>query len=178
MTQEAWGDILGYEGLYKISNHGRVYSLISNTVLKNIMSKRGYYHVTLCKNRTKKNLRINRLVAMRFIPNTCNKPEVNHIDENKANNHVGNLEWCTTKENRNHGTCVQRCIANRNFDSRKKPIIQYEKSGKFVRELESIWQAEIQLGFNIGNISECCHGRRNTAHGFVWKFKNTKEKIV
>jgi hypothetical protein len=175
--REVWKDIFGYEGLYRISNCGRVYSLVSNIVLKNVKSKSGYYHVTLCKNGTKKNFRINRLVALHFIPNPQNKPHVNHIDENKENNCDWNLEWCTPKENCNHGTGVQRCIANRDFSSKRKPVVQLTKTGQIVRCWESIWDVKQKLKYSASNISECCRGIRKTAHGHVWKFVNNERRM-
>lgn len=115
MKEEIWKDIKGYEDLYKVSNFGKIKSLerinqIGNNkyvtfekILKHhINKKRGYCQVNLCKNGTRKLFTCHRLVAETFIPNMDNKKYVNHIDGNKTNNCIDNLEWCTHSENINH----------------------------------------------------------------------------
>ena len=102
--KEEWRPIKGYEGLYKVSNMGRVKSLYygKERILKTRNGLHGYKHVILSKQATKKTSRVHRLVAEAFIPNPMNLPVVNHLDGNKHNNCVFNLEWCTVKENTNH----------------------------------------------------------------------------
>lgn len=119
---EEWREIEGYEGLYQVSNLGRVKSLFRvvirsngkpNTVNEKILKygmNRGYCAVVLCKNGKRKMYKVHRLVAMAFLSNPHNLPEVNHKDENKKNNCVDNLEWCTPKYNTNYGTCIERRI--------------------------------------------------------------------
>jgi hypothetical protein len=117
---EEWRDIKGYEGLYQVSNLGRVKSLsrtierskygsifVSEKILSTNSTK-GYLYVSLCKCGKQKRVRVHRLVAEAFIPNQDNLPEVNHKDENKENNAVSNLEWCTNKYNCNYGTGRER----------------------------------------------------------------------
>lgn len=112
---ELWKNIRGYEGLYKISNQGRVMSLprtiyrsngkshyIRKTILSPGIDSKGYLRVSLSKDKKAKTLKVHRLVANAFIPNEENKPAVNHMDLNKENNYVENLEWCTGKENTHH----------------------------------------------------------------------------
>lgn len=101
---ENWKDIHGYENLYQVSDLGRVKSVKRNKILKNSKSSCGYYVIELYCNGKNKMFRINRLVAQAFIPNPENKTFVNHIDGNKLNNHVDNLEWCTAKENMIHAS--------------------------------------------------------------------------
>lgn len=116
--KEEWKDIKGYEGLYKISNLGRVKSLPKHAgrsyrkerILKNSIDKDGYIKVTLCKNNKTSFLSIHRLLAIAFIPNPNNFPQINHKDENKQNNNLNNLEWCTCKYNINYGTRTKRAF--------------------------------------------------------------------
>ena len=116
---EVWKDVLDYEGYYKVSNEGNVYSVErkdtlgrnwGGIVLKQTYDKNGYIRVTLCKNGTLKTKQAHRLVAEAFIPNPNNYPQVNHLDEVKDNNSVENLEWCTSKHNSNHGTRNERRV--------------------------------------------------------------------
>lgn len=119
---EEWRGIEGYEGMYQVSNLGRVKSLarviirsdgkpnpVNEKILKHGITK-GYCSVVLCKDGKKKMYKVHRLVAMAFLSNPHNLPEVNHKDENKKNNCVDNLEWCTPKYNTNYGTCSERRI--------------------------------------------------------------------
>ncbi|MGM1462396.1 NUMOD4 domain-containing protein [Bacillus cereus group sp. BceL310] len=100
---EIWRDIEGYEGLYQVSNLGRVRSLKKNKmIMKPFVNEEGYLRITLLKDRKKNNLRVHRLVAKAFIYNKDNKPEVNHINAIKSDNKVNNLEWVTPKENMKH----------------------------------------------------------------------------
>lgn len=107
---EVWKDIKDYEGLYQISNLGRVKSLKyrksnkERILILNGAAKHGYYMVGLCKNHKRKYVTVHRLVAEAFIPNPDNKPQINHKDENRRNNCVDNLEWVTAKENLNYGS--------------------------------------------------------------------------
>ena len=106
--KEIWKDIKGYEGLYQVSNLGRVKRVTTGRVLKQFPNKQGYLLVSLCKTGKQKSFAIHRLVAQAFILKPENKPEVNHIDEDKTNNMVSNLEWCTRVENNNYGTRTER----------------------------------------------------------------------
>ena len=123
--QELWKDIIGYEGLYQVSNLGRVKSLERVTISKNgkrytcqelclrFGNIKGYKFVVLRKNCKSRQVLVHRLVAQAFIPNLDNLPEVNHKDENPANNCVDNLEWCTHKYNSNYGTAKIRMIESK-----------------------------------------------------------------
>lgn len=103
MSSEIWKDILGYEGFYKVSNKGEVYSLLSNKKLsQNKTNGNGYIICTLCKNNTKKNKYIHRLVAFHFVENKSNYSIVNHLDGDTKNNNADNLEWCDQRKNVRH----------------------------------------------------------------------------
>lgn len=111
MCNEIWNDIKGYEGLYQVSNLGRVKSLArqgtKGVILKPVIAK-GYIHYPLTKDKKTKWYYAHRLVAEQFIPNPDKLPEVNHKDECKANNQIENLEWCTKSYNSNYGTRKER----------------------------------------------------------------------
>ena len=162
---EIWKDIKDYEGLYQISNYGRVKSLITNKILKQTKFSCGNYVVELCKNKTHSKKLVHRLVAETFIPNPENKPQVNHIDEDKTNNRVENLEWNTAKENTNHGTCIER-----RRKKKSKPVLQYSKNGEFIQRWESAFEVYKQLGWSNSNIDACCLGKRKSANNYIWKY--------
>ena len=167
-NNEVWKYILGYEGLYKISNKGRVKSIGygKERILKPANNGRGYLKVDLCKNGDKKWCLVHRLVAQAFIPNPNNLPEVNHLDENKENNRVENLEFCDRKYNCNYGTTKQRMIKKLS-----KTVFQYSKDGEFIKEWKSVMDVERNLGYAQTNISSCCLGKYKSAYGFVWRYK-------
>lgn len=169
---EIWRDIKDYEGLYQVSNFGRIRSFITNRILKQGNISCGYLAVVLCKNGKKKMYSVHRLVASTFIPNPENKPQVNHKNENKQDNRVENLEWMTAKDNINHGTHNKRVKEKQLNDIKKsKIVLQYTKTGEFIREWVSVSEIERQLGYFIQNISDCCLGKNKTSHGFIWKYK-------
>ena len=167
---EIWKDIDGYEGLYQVSNLGRVKSLNYRRTgkeqnLKPRNNVLGYLKVILCKNGKTKPFTIHRLVAKAFLENPDNKSDVNHKDEDKTNNCVDNLEWMTRKDNINYGTHNERMAK-----SRSKSVLQFTKNGKFVKEWPSVIQIERDLGFSSGNISQCCNGKYKSAYEYIWKF--------
>lgn len=161
---EIWHDIEGYEGLYQISNKGRVKSLKwgKERILRPGIDTSGYYFIILYNDSVSKPFKLHRLVAQGFIPNLYNKPQVNHLDENKLNNCVENLEWATSKENTNYGTRNERL-------SRK--ILQYSRTGEFIREWQGAREVERVLGISHQNIAKCCKGKCKSAYGFVWRYK-------
>jgi hypothetical protein len=163
-VEEIWKDIPGYEGLYKVSNLGNVFSLRSERCLAQHPVKGGYLLVPLALGGKRRFWLVHRLVAMAFIPNPDNLPEVNHKDENTTNNHEKNLEWCTRKYNANYGTALQRMAA-----TNSKPVVQL-KGGEVVKTYESIKAAGEDTGFDRGNISKCCTGKSRTYKGYEWRF--------
>ena len=110
---EEWKNIIGYEGLYEVSNKGNVRNVRRNTLLKLSKNKYGYIQVYLYKNGIRKGFKVHRLVAQAFILNPDNLPQVNHRDENPGNNNVDNLEWCTHKYNVNYGHRTENAINTR-----------------------------------------------------------------
>ena len=164
---EKWKPIKGYEGLYEISNYGdiRSYTKRSNgKLLKPQISRKGYLTVMLYKDSVVKCLKIHRLVAQAFLPNPDNLPQINHKDENKRNNDVNNLEWCTNEYNHNYGSRNKRSgvnagISNTNNPLTSKSIKQYTMNGEFVKEWESMAEAQ-RNGFFATCICDCCQGKR------------------
>ena len=129
----------------------------------------GYLQLHLNKSGKRKFFFVHRLVCEAFHENPENKPCVNHIDEDKTNNTVGNLEWCTYKENINHGTRnarVGKAIAKAN----SKPVGQYTTDGKLIKVWQSTMEVQRQFGFANGAISAVALGKRKTAYGYVWKY--------
>ncbi len=170
--KEEWRDIEGYEGLYQVSSEGRVKSLernvvkgkgglykIEEKVLKSGKGTWGYLIVKLYKDEKKKNHRIHRLVASAFLDNPNNLPQVNHKDENRTNNRVENLEWCSPQYNINYGTRTEKT---------QIPILQFSLDGEFIKKWDSLTQVERELGFRKGHIGKCCKGKSKTAKGYKW----------
>ena len=169
MTEEIWCPIKGFEGLYEVSDQGRVRSLKfgKERILKPIRMSKGYLFVNLCKNGEMKKCLVHRLVAQTFIPNPDNLPQVNHKDEDKENNSVQNLEWCDQKYNINYG------IRNQMVSMKlSKPVLQFTKDGEFVREWKSATDVQRTLGYFQNHISNCCNGKCKSSNGFIWKFKD------
>lgn len=128
----------------------------------------------LSNNCRKRKASVHRLVAGAFIINKENKPEVNHIDENKLNNHISNLEWVTPKENCNHGTRLQRQVLAHDYKviatKNSKAIKQIDKHLGVINIWQSIRYCEEKTGFNASNIVKCCKGKMKTSYGFQWEY--------
>ena len=150
-------DVKGYEGQYAVTSCGKVWSYKSQKFLKPWMNQGGYLLVTLSKGGKTKNHRIHRLVAEAYIPNPEEKPQVNHLDENKQNNSINNLEWATSEENNKYGTRLQRI---------RKKIYCVELD----REFDSLLEAATELGIYQGNISAAARGRIKTTGGYHWRY--------
>lgn len=178
---EVWKDVVGYEGLYQVSNHGKVRSLDRYVPHKTLGMKfcggremathttnAGYLSVNLSKDGKYTSFDIHRLVAVAFLgASDVSGLEVNHIDENKKNNQVSNLEWVTKSQNNRHGTKVAR-----QAEKIKIPVLQYDTLGNFVAEWPGATDAEVALsGKFTGAISHCANGNTKTAYGYIWKFK-------
>ena len=166
MKKEYWKPVVGYEGHYQVSNFGRVKSIkFGKEIILKQNIRGGYYIVNLSKNGIVKTYLVHRLVAEAFIDNTDNLPEVNHKDENKLNNNVDNLEWCTHEYNINYGT------RNKKVSKKlSKPVLQYTLDGEFVRE----WKSTIECGrngYDQGHVAACCNGKLKTYKGFIWEYK-------
>ena len=162
---ETFVKIEGFEN-YEVSNLGKVRNIKSGRTLKPRLDKDGYLVHGLYKNNKQNQLLLHRIIATAFIDNPEEKPQVNHIDENKLNNDLSNLEWCTVKENNIHGTRTKRA-AEKCF----KKVIQLDLNDNVLNEFESIKQAGQKTGALARNISSCCNGKRKSAGGYKWRRK-------
>ena len=179
MKGEIWKDIEGYEGLYQVSNMGRVKSLnYKHTGKEGILKPygNGYLQVELCKEGNREQPLVHVLVATAFLDNVDNLPEVNHKDEDKENNYVENLEWCSKLYNANYGTRSKRSAEKRRgrkqteeqIKKKSKPVFSVDKESGLIMWWESIMEAERVLGINHSNITKCCKGKANSAGGHIW----------
>lgn len=174
-----WRFINGYEGLYKINEFGQILSLkqdkINGRLLKPRLAQNGYLTINLYNAYGKrKTYSIHRLVAETFIPNIHEKPEINHIDEIKTNNHINNLEWVTPKENCNHGTRIKRVTMSIDYkvvsEKNSKSIFQLDKNNNVIRVWNSTRECMLETGFDNSNIIKCCRNKMKTAYGFKWRY--------
>ena len=183
LEKEIWKDIKGFEGIYQVSNLGRVKSLkrfrkgkdgslvtVKEKILKPKISNKGYYLVRLCKNSKAGLYSIHRLVWIAFNEPIPEGLQVNHINEVKTDNRLSNLNLMTPKENRNWGTGTER-----QAKKCSKPVLQFTLDDILVKEYPSIMQAERETGFNNGNIVNCCNGKQKTAYNYKWKYKENKK---
>lgn len=168
---EVWKDIQGYEGLYQISNKGRVKNFKTNRILTVHQQPNGYSYITLHKEGKPKTFRIHRLVAQAFIPNPNNLPCINHKNEIKTDNRVENLEFCTNKYNSNYGTAKERATKKRINGKKSFEVLQFDLKGNFIKEWQSTMEVERATGFYNNNISKCCRGGYKQAYGYIWKYK-------
>ena len=183
MSEEVWRDVKNYEGRYQVSSMGRVKSLErkfphwrggeriqKERILKPRTNKGGYLQVVLCTGGKQKTLTVHRLVAAAFHDNPEGKPQVNHINEDKTDNRVSNLEWATARENINHGTHNERVAK-----SQSKPVGQYTLSGELIKVWPSTIETKRQAGFDQSTISDAARGKYKQAYGFIWKYISKEE---
>lgn len=171
---EIWKDIKGYEGLYQISNLGNVKSFVSSSrynnephLLKQHIGNNGYPSVSLYISKGKKRgYLIHKLVADAFLENPNNYPCVNHKDENKLNNKVNNLEWCTYSYNNAYGTARIRSVYTKN----PKRVAQYTIDGYWIATYLSVTIASKITQIGKVNIRSCCDGKMEFANGYIWKY--------
>lgn len=199
MENEIWKDVVGYEGLYQVSNIGRVKSIRKRKPTKANQSDRKcvimqpysgaarYLGVTLRKDGKGKTHTVHRLVARAFLPNPFGFPCVNHKDEDCFNNHVDNLEWCTQEYNANHGNAIlKRSISNsKHAPYYGKTVCAYTKDNEFVGSYPSIGEAADALDLKATTarairyyVNRCCLGMQETAYGFKWRYLTEKDITI
>ena len=179
---EIWKDIVGYEGLYQVSDLGNVRSLNWKNcgIAHNLCLKKhpcGYSQVVLFKDGAKRAVTVHRLVAEAFIDNPNKYKQINHKDENKRNNAVLNLEWCTASYNVKYSIALHpsRELGNKTNHSYKYDeikIFQIDSEGSVVRVWCGTPEIKKHKLYNPSNILQCCVGKRKTAYGFKWRFAN------
>lgn len=168
MNMENWRPVRGYEGLYEISDKGRVRSLPRNgtvlrkRILKPHLLKSGYWQVELSMDNKMHGYRVHRLVAAAFIPNPENKLQVNHIDGDKENNCVENLEWVTRSENQLHACYVIKT-------QKMSTVLQKDMDGNTIKKWYGVSRAARAVGIGPPDIYRCCRGARPSAGGYRWE---------
>ena len=179
-----------YKPVYMVSNLGRVksvlrvlkfkngkYRLQKETILSQFKCGSGYLGVTLCSPDGSSHRKlVHRLVAQAFIPNPNNFPQINHKDEDKTNNIVTNLEWCTVKYNNNYGTKILRITEKTTNGKLSKRVYQYDLSGNFIAEFPSTMEVQRRMGIQNSLIGKCCRGKRKTCHRFIWRYSRENGK--
>ena len=177
--KEVWKDVHGFEEAYQVSNFGRIKrkertDSNNRTHKERIMSpsmySNGYMNVELRMNNKKRRTSVHRLVAEAFIDNPLNLPQINHKDENKANNHVSNLEWCTAQYNIRYNDGVKR---RRNTAILKSNVVcKYNMKGEFIEKFDCATDAAISVNGKCSEIVSCCHHRPHSLSykGYMWRF--------
>lgn len=193
--EEIWKPVKDYEGLYEVSNMGRVKSLnreflCSNGQIKKNKEKiltprdngRGYLNVHLTKDGCHKHLYVHRLVAEAFIPNPENKKEIDHINTIKTDNRVENLRWVTRYENCNNPLTKEKIknnhadISGKNhpcygkYNNNGKKIVQLSEKGELIKIWNSGMEIKRELGYDPSYISKCCNKKKDMCHGYKWIF--------
>ena len=181
IIEEEWRDIAGYEGLYQVSNLGRVKSLdrmvnncygskkvIKGRMISPVDNGKGYKCVSLCKDGKIRRTYVHHIVAQAFVANQDGYFEVNHKDEDKSNNCADNLEWCEHKYNVNYGTARERITNNMTGPYKSKQVLCVETGKVYSSSME----AERHTGASHSNIIRCCRYKQNTSGGYHWKYSD------
>lgn len=179
LPYECWGWYPGYEGIAQVSTRGQVQTVdrwitdkngkkrfIKGRILRPVRGKDGYLRVTLSRDGKQRTYKVHRLVAETWLDNPENKPQVNHLDENKENCSVENLSYCSAKANINWGTGIKRRAASRSMPVQAIDV----KTGEVVLEFPSMMEAG-RKGFDQAHVSLCCRGKRRTHKGYKWRYK-------
>lgn len=191
MNNETWRDVIGYEGLYQVSNLGRVKSLYREfwcgkgyNILKKYpeailtvwLDNGGYEYVTFTRNAKSKKFKVHRLVGEAFILNPDNKPQIDHIDTIRTNNRVENLRWVTRRENNLNPITRKRYSDTKMGDKNpikkvKRMVLQIDlKTNEVIKIWDSAVDAAKGIGANCSNIYRVIYGEKNTCRGYIWKY--------
>ena len=184
---EIWKDIKGFESLYQASNTGLIkrkqgYQCKKDRILKQVNNGFNYMSVSLSEGSTVKRFYVHRLIAETFLENNQNKEEVNHIDGDRQNNELSNLEWVTRSENHYHRYKVlkQRGVnfgktGDKNW--RSKPVICFDKEGNFIKRYAGVMEAMRQTGIHEANIRGAIHGRSKSSGGYIWNYEINPARV-
>ena len=164
-----WKPVVGFEEHYLVSDSGQVWSLRRHKALKPAIDKYGYEKVGLSLAHKVHTRTVHRLVAQAFIPNPNNLPTVNHINEDKLDNRVGNLEWASVADNDNHGTRNERMANTKS----RRPVERIDADGTIVtyKGVKDAWR---KTGITRSSISLCCKNIRKTAGGYRWRYADER----
>ena len=175
--REIWKDITGFEGIYQVSNKGRIKSIVSGgLIMKTYILNTNYEAIKFTVNGERTSHLVHRLVAREFCEGYREHLDVNHIDADRLNNNSWNLEWVTRKENIHdsirRGSFNIESAHKKARERVKKPVIQKTLDGEVIKEYESIRTAGKEMGVHENSIGKACRGVVKTSKGFVWEFKN------
>lgn len=171
VMEEKFETIKGFGAKYIVSNFGRVFSN-NGKELKPGTNNCGYKYVILCNKGTRKKMYVHRLVADAFVENKNGYNEINHIDENKANNIWLNLCWCSHVQNSGFATRGFRIAKALRNGKASKSVLQFDKLGNLVKQWPSVREIERVLGFRHSSIAACCRGENAMAYNFKWEYAN------
>lgn len=186
-----WKPFPGFESDYLISSNGDVWSIRNMKILRPKITATGYVRVSPSVNGHRKDCAVHRMVALAFIPNPDNKPTVNHINEDKTDNRVKNLEWATIMEQNIHGTRIARAIAHTDYKNRAinytvvaskhnyheinrkqmKAVLQYDVHGRLLGRYPGLGVAARCVGVHAGHLCQCLKGERRQCGGYKWEYE-------
>ena len=166
---EHW-KLISWNENYAVSDFGNVKNVITGKILKPQARRHGYLGVWLYANKKGKQFSVHRLVAEAFCARNDGQNEVNHLNEDKTDNHAWNLAWCTKSENCSYGSRPSAISRKNTNGKNSKPVRQYTMSGDFVKEYPSMHEVRRQTGFGEGNIHHAISGRYVHAYGYKWAY--------